>query len=61
MSCELGDGKRRYMSSSASPCTLYCSSLGKKDLNRLFNIMMSYDSSGNEWKRFEFWDATVRT
>jgi len=27
-----------------------------KDLNRLYNIMMSYDASGNEWKRYEYWD-----
>jgi len=30
---------------------------GKKDLNRLYNLMMSYDFAGNEWKRFEFWDS----
>lgn len=29
---------------------------GPKDLNRLWNLMMSYDASGNEWKRYEFWD-----
>jgi len=31
-------------------------SSGKKDLNRLYNLMMSYDYRGNEWKRFEYWD-----
>lgn len=33
---------------------------GKKDLNRLYNIMMSYDYSGNEWQRFAFWNDEVR-
>jgi hypothetical protein len=31
----------------------------KKDLNRLYQIMMSYDYSGLEWKRYEFVDENV--
>jgi hypothetical protein len=46
---------------SLSPCLFCLPSLptfsGKKDLNRLYNLMMSYDFAGNEWKRFEFWDS----
>lgn len=33
---------------------------GKKDVERLYNIMMSYDYTGNEWKRYEFFDHNVR-
>lgn len=40
------------------PPLLVCCA-GKKDLNRLYNIMMSYDASGNEWKRYEFIDEKV--
>ena len=33
---------------------------GKKDLNRLYNIMQSYDYSGNEWRRYEFLDESKK-
>lgn len=29
---------------------------GKKDLNRLYNLMMSYDHAGNEWQRYQYID-----
>ena len=32
---------------------------GKKDLNRLYNLMMSYDHAGNEWQRYQYIDDKV--